>query len=123
AGASGWRGPRCRSRPRRRARRGAGGRAGSRRAAFGAQPSEEVEVFPLHDIPGVVPLEVGAAIPPQLLAQPSVGLEEGQRLPELVVGRVVESGLRALALAPEDLALRVDEHGALRPEGLEDGHT
>ena len=96
--------------------------AGSRTSSLVRQACEHVQVLPLDDRPVVMVAEELPAVSAERAAQPSVLLERAQRLDELAVALVVESGVAAEALALQHVALAVGEHRPAERPGFERHH-
>src|SRR5207253_1397677 len=95
-------------------------RRGARSAAM--HGGEQALVLRHDRRPGVVPLVVRAAGEAERVRLPPVVEQPAQRLRELLVGGIVETAVRALYLAAQHRALRIDERGPPHLPGLEERH-
>jgi hypothetical protein len=86
------------------------------------QPIEHVRVLALDDGPGVVALEVSAAVLAERRGERGVAIDRAQRLEELLEPTVEEAGIAPQALPVQHVARRVGQDGFPERPGLERDH-
>lgn len=91
-------------------------------AVFSLQSAEQPVVLPFNDFPPVVVVKEAPTVPTKIVPETSVCSEHCQGFAELIVVRVVQTGIRPQTLTAQNITPTVHQNRLTSRPGLESDH-